>query len=537
MVFLKRNHLKAFLLFIGANIAFVAIAAESNHRLLRFVSYSLRDRPPKVSEAKDFYERRKSIENFRDEWLAGDSFTQKRLYRFFNDWFGVGVGTNVINFSHMLLENEEGVLHHRTKGDCTLSEAVDAPAWWLEKGETVKFCPNIIGEQIYFPEDSIHCSFPGGNGILNSKCGCGTMQVLCLPLTLMRHHHRNVKEEFAQRGVYAYEHNQTWDDLFVSDQVVGNRYTYHAYLTTGHTVTQGLALSQAEIDEMMALPLEGIVSAEVPSRNPERSGVVTAPGFMAQFNNFRSRIRAVTERLLCKDVDGSLNTDGISNFLNQSLSDFDRSHGTKEGCAACHYPMDNLGSTLLNWDSNGFFQGWKNLSQEGWSFGQIGIGPQFMMKGYLERAGGFEECVVRRVWEDFSGQPYDELLSENKAEFLALANEGPRALIYGVLSSQTLLDTRKVLDTDQTGNNDDVAEVSISFTEQVQPILHASCSGSSCHSSGTGLGTRYNFFDTSGNIFKNVSISRLQDGTMPPANSGKSISDENMQILIQYISQ
>ena len=417
--------------------------AEPNIRLFRFLSYSLRDRPPTIEEAKSFYNGDKNIQEFLNIWMNQDEFLDQRLYRFFNDWFGVGVGLNVINFGHFLLQNEDGVYHHIAKGECELNNAIDAPAWWLEKGETAKFCLNILGETIYFNETAVHCSFPGGNGILNDACGCGPLQILCLPRTHFGAYNISLKEEFAKRGIYAYKNDLNWRDLFVSDMIIGNRYNYHSYLLSGHVVTQGHTLNQNEKDQLMSIPMEGIHKMDSPQLNPERSGVVTSPGFMAQFNNFRSRIRALTEKLLCKDIDGSLNVDGINTFLNPSLSEFDLSHGLKEGCASCHFPMDNLGSTLLNWDSNGFFQGWQNLSQIGWSFGETGEGPQFMMNGFVERAEGFSSCVANRVWEDFTGQQISKIDKSEREQLIEKAKLGPKSIIDFVLTSDLFLNTRK----------------------------------------------------------------------------------------------
>ena len=45
---------------------------------------------------------------------------------------------------------------------------------------------------------------------------------------------------------------------------------------------------------------------------------------MQQNNNFRSRIRALTESLLCKDIDSSLNTTNVAEFFNQDLYDVNK---------------------------------------------------------------------------------------------------------------------------------------------------------------------------------------------------------------------
>ena len=522
-------------LVVFLSATFPTEALGQNVRQLRFMSYMLRDQQPTVAEAKAFYAGSSNMTALRDTWLGSADFTDRRLHRFFNDWFGVGAEINIIQFSHYLPQNADGVFYHAIKGECATSDAVSQDAWWTPNGEKIQICPNLVGSQIYFEEDGTHCSFSGSNGLLNAKCGCGPQQVLCAPSTHLQTHQDSIRQEFAKRAVYVYKNSLTWDQLLAGKLIIGDRYNYHSYLITGYVVPYGAGPTSAQLATMRGFSMSAVSMTDAPIVGPERAGVVTSPGFMAQFNNFRSRVRALSERLLCRDIDGGLNTDGISVFLNNDLSDFDKEHGTKEGCASCHFPMDNLGSTLLGWDANGFYQQWLNLAQTGWSFGQQGTGPEFMMKGFVARGPGFTECMATRVWEDFTGAAWADLSKPSQDKFLALVPQGPRSLIDGILTSEEVLSLRSHASASTTTTTS-TSSAAVSFETDVTPILERSCAGSGCHSSGTNLGTRYEFLGNASN-FKQTNAARITDGSMPPATSGLTISADEQQLLIRYINQ
>lgn len=511
-----------------------AQANEDTHslRAFRYISSIIRDEQPSVAEAKAYYNREKTLPAFMDEWKNTSQFEQ-RLKRSFNDWFGVGVELELLEFSHYLTESDEGVLQIPVKGTCSLAEAVDATAWWLEGEGKVKVCPNLVGTETYFLEDDIHCAGGGAQGILNSKCTCGPKLILCMPLNLRHIQAEKVKEEFSERALYSYQNELSWLDLLGGNFLVGGKYLYHFYLMSGSVMVSERAPSQTEYDTLASLAIDDLSRLSFPENNPERAGVVTSPGFMQQNNNFRSRIRALTESLLCKDIDGSLNTTNISEFYNEDLSEFDKSHGTKAECSGCHYPMDNMGSTILGWNSAGFHETWRNLAQNGWAFGQQGTGPLFLMQAFVERADGFHDCVSQKLWEDFTGSPWADVPKSTKDQLIAQAQNGPRALVNAILTPELLLPLRS--EASQSQNTGSTGNL-LSFETDIQPILERSCAGSACHSTDSSLGTRYQFLGNP-NRFKQVPVSRIDDGSMPPANSGLSIEQTEIDLLKRYIEQ
>ena len=291
--------------------------------------------------------------------------------------------------------------------------------------------------------------------------------------------------------------------------------------------------SQSEYDTLASLAINDLKRLDFPENNPERAGIVTSPGFMQQNNNFRSRIRALTESLLCKDIDSSLNTTNVAEFFNQDLSDFDKDHGTKADCSGCHYPMDNMGSTILGWNSAGFHETWRNLAQNGWAFGEQGTGPHFLMKAFVERGDGFHDCVSQKLWEDFTGSPWADVPKTTKEQLVAEAQNGPRALVDAMLVPELLLPLR----TGSSGSDSSEGPSTLlSFETDIAPILEQSCAGSGCHSADSSLGTRYQF-NADANRFKQVPIGRIDDGSMPPANSGLSINQAEIDLLKRYIEQ
>ena len=76
---------------------------------------------------------------------------------------------------------------------------------------------------------------------------------------------------------------------------------------------------------------------------------------------------------------------------------------------------------------------------------------------------------------------------------------------------------------------------SVSYVNDISPIIEQSCSGTSCHSAATAIGSRYDFVSNEGSALKSASVSRINDGTMPPSSSGKSISADKRQLIIDFI--
>ncbi|MFW7378907.1 MAG: hypothetical protein ACOH5I_08885 [Oligoflexus sp.] len=258
---------------------------------------------------------------------------------------------------------------------------------------------------------------------------------------------------------------------------------------------------------------------------------MTNPAFMRRFNNFRSRVRALTDALLCREVDGSLNTDGIQHLVNPDISEFDMQIVSRETCASCHLGMDNMGAHIFGWNDQGTYQRWpQELSQIGHAFGVSGNGPEDLMVSYMEHAPGFLECMAKKSWEDFTGQSWSVLMASEMQQLVADAGLGPRYLIQAVLSSPALV-REKFGSDDTSGTSSDEA---IDFIGQVNPILSASCSGSNCHGSDSVLGSRYQFVDHEAG-FRGAPIERLEDGSMPPSSSGFTLGREERELLIRYL--
>ena len=515
-----------FLIFMRENFAL-----GQDLKALRYISAMIKDRQASVQEAKDFYQGKVSLKDLIARWKLDPGFRQ-RIKRLFNDWFGIGVELNLLDFSHYLSKHAEGYYYHEVKGLCDASEIVSVNAWWLtDRAAKVSLCPNIVSELIYRESDDVDCNGNSANGILHADCGCGPDQLLCLPMEFRLDQEKSVREEFANRAYYGYRENLSWIDVLGSDHFIGDKYLYHFYLMSGWTMINGQLPTEAELDTLDQLNYQDLVRIPFPSSNPERAGIVTAPGFMQQYNNFRSRIRALSEQLLCKDIDSSLNTHDISTFVNEDLSDFDRSHGTQEACSGCHYPMDNMGSTLLGWNSIGFYEEWLQLDQAGYVFGESGSGPLFLMKTFVEQGPGFHECVSKKVWEDFTGYLFVDIAPEWQDQIIQAAQLGPRALIEAVLNEEKISSLAKISSPNETKTSSN-----LDFSQDIDPILTSTCAGSQCHSFGTILGSRYEFVGN-GDNFKKAPSSRLTDGSMPPTSSDQSLSSEDRMKLLDFLSQ
>lgn len=192
---------------------------------------------------------------------------------------------------------------------------------------------------------------------------------------------------------------------------------------------KALAAGDATLDALVEMPFSEWARYELPE-GPERAGVVTAPMFLTRFNNFRSRIRALIENLLCRDVNGACNIDATATFFNADLDDLTLSHADHDDCSYCHYPMDNMGSI---WEEEGTAS--LELSTVGHVYGETGEGPAFLVQGIIERAPEFYGCMARRAWETFSGAAWDELDKEQRDTFTETAKQGPRDLLQSVMLS------------------------------------------------------------------------------------------------------
>ncbi|HET9239050.1 MAG TPA: hypothetical protein VFO10_17460 [Oligoflexus sp.] len=499
-------------------------------RTLRYLSQVLRDKPPTREEAEAVYNGEKTVDQLRDEWFASPAH-QDRVARYFFDLLGAPSYFHVNDDAYFLEQNSEGIWYSPSKGNCTANAAVSSTAWWLNADETISMCSNIVSTQMSVTINSTYYGCTWTDGFLRPGCGCGPEQILCYPKSLKRDLMDDLAQEFKHRAAYVYSQQLSWKDLLSSSSVYGTRPLAQFYLLNQYVFPWQVAPTASEIARLRQIPMNEKTWFEAPTLGAERSGIATTPAFMRRFNNPRSRIRALTDALLCHDVDSTLNTSGISTLVNPDTNALGQSIVTRPQCATCHYGMDNLASTLFGWNDQGTYERWpKHYSQAGHAFGQDITGPTALMESYIERGPGFAECMSKRAWEDFSGRPWSALSTEEQSAFLTAADQSPYALLRGIFQSQALISAR--------GSSDSTIESSstYSFSSDINPILERSCSGSSCHDTNSTLSAQYRFIGDE-TAFRKVPILRVQDGSMPPASSNKTLPDSERSILVQFLKQ
>jgi hypothetical protein len=379
--------------------------------------------------------------------------------------------------------------------------------------------------------------------LADANCGCGKEQIMCYPREHKGKVMSAIRDEFKNRGLYYYEEDGSWLDLYGGDKFYGNRWLYQHYVYQQDTMPESLNPPQVVIDQIKSLSPTTNSLVDMPdltqnpnysgSDGPERAGVVTSPAFLRRFNNYRARIRAITERLMCKDIDGSLNIDNYSTFNNPNFVAGQPNnvveHGSQDGCADCHYSMDNFAGTIILWGDNsqGFFSswGWNEKSHLGHVFGEDGSGPRFLMEKYTEQ-DEFTACMAKKAWEDFSGLGWGELSATDQQKFVQAAQSGPRSTIRTILTSSALKKVR---------NPDPVKEtttttVTYDFDTDINPILTAKCAP--CHAAGGSQPAK--FVDLESN-FKSINKARLTDGTMPPG--GPALTQSEIDKMLIWIDQ
>jgi hypothetical protein len=80
----------------------------------------------------------------------------------------------------------------------------------------------------------------------------------------------------------------------------------------------------------------------------------------------------------------------------------------------------------------------------------------------------------------------------------------------------------------------------LTFTNDIRPILAASCNGAACHDAGsTGVDAALQFnADEAAFKAKEAEVkAAINGGTMPPAASGKTLIDANKQKIIDFLDQ
>lgn len=417
-------------------LALVSIAspdAQSQSRStakLRYYAFALTDHAPPVEDAKAMANGELTLNEAIEAMLASDAHLE-RVRRYFHDWFGF------LDYPGLLLDDtllhvDENDIYQRIDGlvPCGPDDTIEIEAWWLEPGETITTCSNLGPTDACTGEEDAD-DVP--------ECGCGELMVGCIPIQDLPTASSSLSQEFGHRAVEAYTEDRTWFELLGGDYLYANRYVYHYYLFTGSPET----FPPGTEEQVEALRSIGLTSREVMDfpDGPERAGVVTSPMFLTRFNNFRSRIRALTGNLLCRDVTGESNVDQTTTFYNEDLDELTLSHADNAECSYCHYPMDNMGSTIMHWEEEGTV--YEELSTVGHVYGETGEGPAFLIRGYIERAPEFMPCMAKRAWESFSGTSWENLSEEQQAAFTEEAKLGPRNLLQKVMLSPLMRALRR----------------------------------------------------------------------------------------------
>jgi hypothetical protein len=391
---------------------------------IRALSLAARDELPSRAEVEAYTSGARAKSELLDDWSAQASHGE-RVGRVFGDLFGVSDSPFVIEESHVLVPNEDGLLEsmngtNRCQIDGAGEEGYESVApWWLDGADTVRICRNV---------------------------GCGPAALRCVPRTEGRKVLDAVRGELAARARYAYGANLDWNALWAGEWVYGNRflafvYQYEAkpFEPSPVRAVPDAAQTSVLVAAMRAVPLQTNVRFTLPSFLPPRAGIVTSPQFLKRHNNFRSRVRGLVQAMACEDVGPTLNTSGIARFVNADLSAFDKQHGVKAGCASCHFGMDNLGSALLGWSDVGHREFWKMPSQAAHAFGVDGEGPGFLMRTWVARGPGFQACMAKKAWHSFSGgRSFEALPKETRDALVASASGGLRPLVRAVLMAPEL---------------------------------------------------------------------------------------------------
>ena len=357
-------------------------------RTLRYLSLAIRDVPPSLEETTAFLAGERSLDSFTAEWFASPEH-ERRVRRYFADFFGLTVGFTPFD-SFLLVKNDAGVYRLPNKPDCTLAEAVSAPAWWLDEGDTILICPTSTSDEVVCPvEDPVvaaECALfhvPGDTGDgcsvlcnatanqeLDPRCGCGREQLLCMPCeptgsasaacepsnARNREVERDFNQESVERGLFAYQENLSWLDYLGGDFFYGPRPLYLFYLLGQGQLYSGELSGAQAITQLRAIPMDRPGRAPWPLGRIPRAGIVTSPGYMNAYNTTRGRARALSQRLLCHDVDERLNIDNFSEYVNPGHSQVDRDHGSDPRCNYCHYGMDNQAGMLFGYEIDGTSQ-------------------------------------------------------------------------------------------------------------------------------------------------------------------------------------
>ena len=525
MVFLNPKNLGICLLLSCAVLAVEAVAA--SRAQFRFLSFVIRDRAPDIDESKAFLAREVSIEEFVSRWLASKDH-QQRIRRYFTDMFGVSADHRPLSWAFVLQYEEASGIYYRGDSACAPGLTQETTAWWLQPGETIRVCPGEVSDKLSRVVDDVYLPCTAGQ-VWGDGCGCGPNMIGCIGYEEAATLGVEMRQEFAYRAALAYTEGSSWFDTFGGNFFYGSKLLYWKYLHANKMALGGMMPSDEELKTLEELPFGEWQRRPYPS-GAKRLGLITSSGFLLQNNNFRTRVRALSEKLLCQSISAALNTSGISVYLNPDLSAEDLAHSDNEQCARCHYPMDNLGSMLFGWNTMGEWNPLEeSLSQVGHAFGRDGAGAPFLLRGFLERGPGFQECMASSAWQDFSGTLWEDLKEGQRAALMTLAASGPKALIQTLLKS-TLLANLGI-------DGDQEAAASTVPWEEVKPIIEATCAGNSCHSTKS-----YNtsYVGNPGNLKGNAALVAIRIGltsgpVMPPTGSGYSLTDEEKSKILGFL--
>ena len=508
---------------IGTLLAPLAVGRDDIGSL-RFLSFALRDQGLTPDEAKAFFASSQSLDQFMAAWRSSPEHAA-RVQRFFGDLFGVKASVTVTETAFVLTE-QDGVYSNDTIGWCDSSQGVDATGWWGEGSQSasLRVCPAVLNAPT--------AGRNGGSCWTSGKCGCGPNLYYCIPKALVDPLRAAVRTEAAQRGLYAYQQDKSWRDFLAGDRFYGNRLLFWYYLATQKLWTGTLEnLSSDDAATLARLPLNSNGEAAFPS-GAERAGVITSPGFLLEFNNYRSRIRWLSQTLLCQDVNPALNTDNYTNLVNKDLSAADKAHGLKPSCSGCHYPLDNMGSGLLRWNDQALLGTVKPKSDATYAFGKSGSGPAFLMTAFIERGPGFSTCMAKTAWESFSGIAWTNVGSDLQKTFTDAAASGPKALLSAIFGSDALKSARL----GGSAQSQLASAPARRNFEGVKAILTNSCGGGDCHSKGA----PHSAFTDSADTFAataDVIAARITvtgAGKMPPA--PRSLSDSDRDRILKAIN-
>jgi hypothetical protein len=435
--------LALFLVFaLGAFYSWSAVADETDlrreGRLFRFLSYVYRDSPPSVEEARRFFAT-KDLTAFKDEWEKSPEF-KSRIKRVFGEILFTRSWADYFPGFRLNLKKDpvDGVYYLVRKGRANCGAVVESTAWWSDTKVRVCTDAAIPAYKITVGTKTEYCSRSS-----NAGCGCGPDLIFCKPSELESRMLGSVHEEFENRGIIAYEKSWSWNDLIRGNEFYGNRHLFHTYLHKSGKMSIGDAPLQADLDTLKSLPLDTPALAAFPSGPGKFYGYITSPGFLVSYNNHRTRVRALTERLLCRDVDPALNTAGLTTFLNADLSAADKAHGNKQGCAECHYGLDNFASGFFNWSQSASFESWTKPKSQVFSiFGVQDENLGALADALIDKSPWFHECMAKRVWDNLSGGNWSLLQEASQKEFVTASKQGPRPLFEAILNSKALREIR-----------------------------------------------------------------------------------------------